>query len=186
MILGETGVGKSTFINAFVNYLKHDSLDDAKKAELSLVIPCAFSTQDMNRTTGKIEEYHVKVGQNRDRRDEEDRGKGSSATQKTVVYTIEIGGRMIRLIDTPGIGDTRGVQYDKRNMADILSTLSRYDELHGILILLKSNSARLTIMFKFCVKELLTHLHRTAVANMALASLERASPTTRPAIPLGP
>jgi hypothetical protein len=71
------------------------------------------------------------------------------------------------LIDTPGIGDTRGVEYDRKNMADILSTLSSYDELHGILILLKSNNSRLTITFRFCVKELLTHLHRNAARNMA-------------------
>ena len=37
---------------------------------------------------------------------------------------------------------------------------------HGILILLKPNSARLTLMFKFCVTELLTHLHRDAATNM--------------------
>ena len=29
LLLGGTGVGKSTFLNAFVNYLAFDSLDDA-------------------------------------------------------------------------------------------------------------------------------------------------------------
>ena len=51
-------------------------------------------------------------------------------------------------------------------MADILQTLSNYDDLHGILILLKSNSARLTISFIYCLKELLKHLHRSASKNM--------------------
>ena len=51
-------------------------------------------------------------------------------------------------------------------MADILSTISSYGELHGILILLKSNSSRLSITFRFCVKELLVHLHRDAARNM--------------------
>ncbi|OTA94947.1 hypothetical protein M434DRAFT_394164 [Hypoxylon sp. CO27-5] len=51
-------------------------------------------------------------------------------------------------------------------MADILNTISSYDKLHGIIILLKSNNARLTVTFNFCVSELLTHLHRSAATNM--------------------
>jgi len=167
LILGETGVGKSTFINAFVNYLTYDSLDQAKEADLTLVIPCAFSTQVMDRESGDIEEYHVKVGHDQGRKDEFDGSKGDSATQRTTVYPVMMGNRTVRLIDTPGIGDTRGLAYDKRNMADILDTISGYDHLHGILILVKSNNARLTITFEFCMKELLTHLHRSAAANMA-------------------
>ena len=99
-------------------------------------------------------------------KNEQDGAKGESATQRTVVHTVQIGSQVIRLFDTPGIGDTRGAMQDTENMADILSALSNYDKLHGILILLKPNNARLTIMFRFCIKELLTHLHRDAARNM--------------------
>lgn len=167
LILGETGVGKSTFINAFVNYLSYSTLDEAKDAtELSSAIPCSFSLQTMDREhpeTG-IQEYNVKVGA---RDDEVDGSTGKSATQKSSVYSVIIGTKTYRLIDTPGIGDTRGLSYDKENMADILKTISAYDDLHGILVLVKSNNARLTLTFRFCVKELLTHLHRSATKNMA-------------------
>jgi hypothetical protein len=182
-------VGKSTFINAFVNYLTFDTLEDAKKHdELTWVIPCSFSTQTMDREgpDGEIVETEIKVGS---RSDENDGSKGASATQQTIVHvsqshcadisclqatlvltrilqSVETGAATIRLIDTPGIGDTRGIAYDRKNMADILQTLSNYDELHGILILLKSNSARLTISFIYCLKELLKHLHRSASSNM--------------------
>jgi hypothetical protein len=73
---------------------------------------------------------------------------------------------ILRLIDTPGIGDTRGAEQDKKNMADILSVLRGYTHVHGILILLKPNNSRLTVMFRYFVKELLTHLHRSAANNM--------------------
>jgi GTPase SAR1 family protein len=166
LILGETGVGKSTFINAFVNYLYFSTLDDALNADgLQWVIPCSFSIQTMDRSSdsGEIKETRIKVG---DRDDERDGSRGDSATQQTQVYPICVGGVTYRLIDTPGIGDTRGLNHDKKNMADILATVSGYDYLHGILILLKSNDARLTAHFSFCVKELLTHLHRDATNNV--------------------
>ncbi|KAL1892594.1 hypothetical protein Sste5346_006879 [Sporothrix stenoceras] len=167
LILGETGVGKSTFINALVNYLSFETLDEAKSAEeLSWVIPCAFSIQTMDRSrpNGAIKERKIRVG---GRDDEADGSDGASATQQTAVYPVNIGGKTIRLIDTPGIGDTRGLAFDKKNMADILRTLSGYEQLHGILILLKSNNARLTVTFNFCMQELLMHLHRSASRNMA-------------------
>ncbi|PNP46678.1 hypothetical protein TGAMA5MH_01629 [Trichoderma gamsii] len=167
LILGETGVGKSTFINAFVNYLTYSTLDEAKDAEkLTSVIPCSFSLQDMNRKdlSSEIQEYHVKVGA---RDDEADGSAGKSATQKSSVYPVKIGTKTYRLIDTPGIGDTRGLSYDKENMADILQTISSYEQLHGILVLVKTNNARLTVTFTYCIKELLTHLHRSAATIMA-------------------
>lgn len=167
LILGETGVGKSTFINAFVNYLTYATLDEAKDADtLTSVIPCSFSLQDMDRKdlSGEIQEYNVKVGA---RDDEADGSTGESATQKSSVYPVKIGTKTYRLIDTPGIGDTRGLSFDKENMADILQTISSYEQLHGILVLVKSNNARLTVTFTYCIKELLTHLHRSAAKIMA-------------------
>lgn len=166
LILGETGVGKSTFINAFVNYLTFETLDEAiQTEELNWVIPCSFSTHIMDRSKpdNSIDEIKIQVGF---RDDEHDGTKGASATQRTTVYPVTIGTRTIRLIDTPGIGDTRGVEYDRKNIADILQTLSSYDELHGVLILLKSNAARLTVSFAYCITELLTHLHHSAARNM--------------------
>ena len=73
----------------------------------------------------------------------------------------------INLIDTPGIGDTRGVSQDKKNMVDILSHIGYYNELHAIFIMLKPNDSRLTIVLRFCVQELLSHLHKDAAKNIA-------------------
>jgi GTPase SAR1 family protein len=166
LILGETGVGKSTWINAFVNYLTYDSLDDAIQAGgLECLIPCSFSTQlkDPNDPQGRFVQKDIKVGKSRF---ENDGARGQSATQCTAVYGVTIGKTRVRLIDTPGIGDTRGLEQDNRNMADILKVLRSYDKLHGILVLLKPNAARLTVMFRFCIKQLLTQLHRNAANNI--------------------
>ena len=165
LILGETGVGKSTWINAFVNYLTHSSLTEAMEADsLRWVVPCSFSTQIIDTEDKKQElvQKKIKVGSSPTERDE----PGRSATRQTSVYLATIDSTRVRLIDTPGIGDTEGLHEDKKNMSDILRVLRSYSKLHGILILLKPNASRLTLTFQFCLKELLSHIHRDAVNNI--------------------
>ncbi|CAG8803876.1 671_t:CDS:2, partial [Cetraspora pellucida] len=131
LLLGETGAGKSTFINAFANYFKFNNLDEA------------ISDEDEN-------DYNV----------------GESSTKECGVYVFHAGENQIRLIDTPGIGDTRGIEYDKRNFENILKNISLHEYLNGICILLKPNNTRLNMIFKYCMQELLSHLHKSAKDNI--------------------
>ncbi|ROT36390.1 hypothetical protein SODALDRAFT_282232, partial [Sodiomyces alkalinus F11] len=168
LILGETGVGKSTFINAFINYLLFDSLDEAiADEEFSYLIPCSFSMQcvDPDDEDAGFIQKDIKVGGDEDH-NEKDGSDGQSATQGSKVYRTAIGNQVLRLIDTPGIGDTRGVEQDQKNMENILATVGHHDNIHCILVLLKPNMSRLTLMFRFCVNELLTHLHKDAARNL--------------------
>jgi hypothetical protein len=92
---------------------------------------------------------------------------GNSATQQTSVYDMPYKGIIYRIFDTPGIGDTRGPEQDKENVRDMMALLRNYEELHGILILLKSGETRMTTTFDFCFGELMAYLSRDAVLNIA-------------------
>ncbi len=48
LLLGPTGVGKTTFINAFANYLVYNSLDEAIDGQLQAIIPAWFTIMDKN------------------------------------------------------------------------------------------------------------------------------------------
>ncbi|KPA40892.1 hypothetical protein FLAG1_06240 [Fusarium langsethiae] len=115
MVLGETGVGKSTFINAFYNFLKFESFDEAK----------TMSKRNLEYTT-RLKSFRVGS-----RDDERDGIGGDSATHKTSVYTMRYRNTTYRLFNTPGIGDTRGPEQDKENLRGIMNRLRDYEELHG-------------------------------------------------------
>ncbi|EFO64994.1 Hypothetical protein GLP15_385 [Giardia lamblia P15] len=160
LLLGETGVGKSTFVNGFINYLWFDKMpessEDIKKTIWA--VPMSFSLIDNN-----YKQVSVSVGPSDKNEDVE--SVGASVTQDPKVHVFEAQETEIHLIDTPGIGDTRGYDYDKANFNKIIEFVKDY-ELHGICMLLKPNNARLNVFFKFCVEELLVHLPAGAVKNI--------------------
>jgi len=158
LFLGETGVGKSTFINGFANYISYSTLSEAENSDNVCVIPTKFTMMNEN-----YKEIEIKTG-TADKN--EDQQVGRSSTQMPKSYVFRRGKILVRIIDTPGIGDTRGIDHDRVNFQNIMTHLSNLDEINGICILLKPNNARLTVMFTFCIKELLTHLHRDACKNI--------------------
>ena len=52
---------------------------------------------------------------------------------------------------------------------NILAFLTSYEKINAVVVLLKPNNAILTVAFKFCVLELLTHLHKSLESNIIFA-----------------
>jgi GTPase SAR1 family protein len=160
LLLGETGVGKTTFVNAFINCLFYNTLDDALGGDLKVLIPSSFVVTDAE----SFDSTKVIVGT--PNKNENFADDGASSTQLCRSYLFQIGNRLVRLIDGPGVGDTRGVDHEARNFEHILNYISQYEHLNGICILLKPAITRLNIYFRYCIKELLRHLHINAKDNI--------------------
>jgi hypothetical protein len=75
-------------------------------------------------------------------------------------------GGPLRIIDTPGIGDTRRIDQDKENVNNIIRHISTLKQIDCICILLKPNESRLNSTFRYCLQELLASLHRNAAKNI--------------------
>lgn len=54
LLIGETGTGKSTFINSFVNFLFYKSLEEATKSELKYCVPSHFDFVDDDYQTTRV------------------------------------------------------------------------------------------------------------------------------------
>ncbi|UJR32659.1 hypothetical protein I4U23_020119 [Adineta vaga] len=161
LLLGETGVGKSTFINAFVNYLKFETLNQAEHGKPVVLIPVSFLL-----TVGdQFDEVHVRFGDVDINEDHEH--EGQSVTQQCKSYVLDLNDRYrLRLIDTPGIGDTRGIDQDMKNIDHILTYINNLSHINAICLLLKPNASRLNVFLRSCIRQLLTYVTPIGYANI--------------------
>jgi MoxR-like ATPase len=175
LLLGATGVGKSTFINAFRNYLEFDSLGDAMTdtKPTRTVVPSYYDVEEEMKADGYLDgtesgsdpnRFKFSVGEQCD--SEQFSKTGESSTRLSKIYSFAIDDLVIRLIDTPGIGDTEGRTRDKTNIRNILATLESIDRVSGVLFLLKPNERRNTEAFSYYMSELIRHLHIDASKNI--------------------
>ena len=154
LLLGESGVGKSTFVNAFANYLAFETLQQAQPKPFVLM-PISF----LMTMGDDFEEKQVTFGVQDDLNNEDYSQPGQSVTQycRSYLFTLRDGdnrGRKLRLIDSPGIGDVRGLAQDDINMQHILLYLSNLSHLNGVCILMKPTNARMNIFFRSCFVQL--------------------------------
>ncbi|CAF4658628.1 unnamed protein product, partial [Rotaria sp. Silwood2] len=168
LLLGETGVGKSTFINAFANYLTFDSFKQAESSEPIVIIPVSF----MMTVGDNFEERIVKFGELDRFNNENFNTLRQSITQHCKSYTFNLkrsedgNRRKMRIIDTPGFGDTRGTDQDDQNMQHILQYINNVTHLNAICFLLKPNASRLHIFFRTCLIQLFSLIGSTARNNI--------------------
>jgi hypothetical protein len=161
LLIGETGVGKSTFINAFVNYLAFQSFREAENSDPIVLIPISFSITIGNN----FEEQKIEFDEPDS--NEDHNNSGQSVTQHCKSYIFTIGNNIkLRIIDTPGIGDTRGAEQDNKNIECILSYTNCLPHLNAICFLLKPNATRLHALFRSCFTQLFNFLGPNARKNV--------------------
>lgn len=92
-------------------------------------------------------------------------GGAESVTQETNQYVLSNDEWAVNIIDTPGIGDTRGVSQDEKNMGNITEFLGDYGEFNAVCILIKRGSSRLTERFRYIVNEIRANLPKDVSEN---------------------
>ena len=138
IIMGETGTGKSTLVDAFINYAVGVQMEDPFRFKLVV--------------------------------DEDDR-----ANDQTVSKTSEISGYLIedsildfpiQIWDTPGFGDTRGIERDEAIKEQINELLKLEDFCHAVCFVVKASVNRLTDTQKYIIDRVLLFFGKEAQENI--------------------
>lgn len=149
MLVGETGTGKSTFVDGLVNYVLGVKWDD----------PFRFTAIDLEQ----------------EEKDKQ-RNQALSQTEWITCYKLypEKGSRVkysINIIDTPGFGDTRGLEKDQEIVEQIRKLFS-YKEPLGVLFidavcfLVKAPDARLTAIQNYIFQSIMSLFGRDIEDNI--------------------
>lgn len=165
LLLGETGAGKSTLINAFANYLGYDSLEHAQRNKPLVIVPVAST----GTVSNSFQEITIKFNEITTANNENINAVGQSATKncKSYVFTLRNSeNSKLRIIDTPGFADSRGIDQDDRNIENILQYVNNLPHLNAICFLAKPNSSRLSIFFRTCLTKLFSLFDRTIRNNI--------------------
>lgn len=154
MIIGETGVGKSTWIHCFINYMQSIQLEENERYYL-------FDEKSLQ------EEYEKKHGK---------KLEGCSVTDVPAIYNIEASNLFknpIRLIDTAGFGDTRGPEYDEKITEDIRNLFegSEIETLNAVCLIFKANQTRSTDRLKMVMNKLFSLFGKEIKNNIIIIFL---------------
>uniref|UniRef100_A0AC34FSA5 AIG1-type G domain-containing protein n=1 Tax=Panagrolaimus sp. ES5 TaxID=591445 RepID=A0AC34FSA5_9BILA len=151
-ILGQSGTGKSTFVNAMTNYLQYESLNKALAAgKPTCIIPCKFEVQDDD-----YKSTIVNVG-DATNSSENFNDLGHSVTQKPQEYKFNANkNEIVHLFDTPGLADSRGINQDDINLDLIRKAVFEVDCLHALCFVLKANESKLSASLETTMQSLLS------------------------------
>ena len=141
MLVGATGAGKSSLINGISNYIMGVRWSDTFRFKV---------VTDENRAS-----------------------QAHSQTSKITVYSFQ-GSKLpytLRVIDTPGFGDTRGINRDRSIVEQIKSLFSQgtsnsIDQIHGIGFVMQASAARLTPTQKYIFDSVLAVFGRDIISNI--------------------
>lgn len=139
LVIGETGVGKSSWLHCLLNYLQDIQFEEENRYLL-------FDEKSM------LEQYEKKYGK---------KCIGESVTSEPSIYNIEstkVFNFPIRIIDTPGYGDTRGPETDKKIIQDLKKLLedSSIEYINTVCLFFKYNQTRQTFRLKPIMDQLIS------------------------------
>ncbi|RUP48435.1 hypothetical protein BC936DRAFT_144569 [Jimgerdemannia flammicorona] len=129
LLVGGTGVGKSTLINAIVNHFRQGTVDNIKIA-ISTHYYKNVTERDLYRPDSENDIENVTT----------------STTNGCYNYEFKdpINYRRFTFIDTPGLSDTRGIDQDKINIDRITHAAMKTGNLSAIVVVASGTEARVT------------------------------------------
>ncbi|OQV13564.1 hypothetical protein BV898_12201 [Hypsibius exemplaris] len=128
MLLGETGSGKSTLINYITNFFLNGTLKHPK-----ISVPTTFHNLSEDRDLGVAAE-NIQGDQR------------ESKTMECGTHRFPLNQQFeFRFIDTPGLSDTRGTDFDDLNLERIRTAAEKAGTFAAVIVVINGTAPRATV-----------------------------------------
>ena len=143
LLIGETGSGKTSFLNLLYNFQEVLELRD-------------------DTSIKKLKKFHDKTVENANAAPMESKTTGAT------YYQIDFQDVKIGAVDTPGFGDTRGLDHDKENVKKIVDKLNEVEYINCICLIINGRVARMTHQLQYVVSEISAVLPKATATNIVV------------------
>lgn len=154
LVLGETGSGKTSFLNLLCNC--------GMIQDLGL----NFDAQGV----AKFRKFNEMKLENKDS------SQMASKTSDAKVYNVQIGDLMVGIIDTPGFGDSRGMDEDEKHVKKIIAAVEKEEFINCVCLIINGRSSRSTVILKYVLSEVTAILPRQILDNVIVVFSNTADP----------
>jgi len=151
LLIGETGSGKTSFLNLLCNYATVKKLG----FETGLEQLKNFNHIELENAQSKQME---------------------SKTSGTALYSVEFNGLEIGIIDTPGFGDSRGMDEDKKHTQMIIAALKEVEHVNCVCLVINGRLCRMTASLRYVLAEITAILPKTVLDNVVVVFTNTANP----------
>ena len=141
LLIGETGSGKSSLVNLFCNCAKlqevgGEGIENGIHQFTDIELENPEARQMESKTTG-------------------------AKLYRTTLGKLEMG-----IIDTPGFGDTRGMEQDSENVRKIIQELQRIESINCVCLVINGRQGRLNAAIRYVFAEITTIIPREIMNNL--------------------
>ena len=154
LLIGETGSGKTSFLNLLCNSKLIEELGtkvDTKKLK-------------------QIDQYNdLEIEDSTER-------AMASKTSDAKFYDTELCKMRMKVIDTPGFGDSRGLEKDKENVEKIIDALRGEDYINCVCLVINGRQSRMSASLKYVLSEVSSILPKEIFNNIIVVFTNNAEP----------
>ena len=147
LLIGETGSGKTSFLNLLCNS--------------AVIQKLGFEQGLKSNELGRFNDIELENAEAR---------KMESKTLGTKLYNVKLGDLNIGIIDTPGFGDSRGMEEDKKHSQTIVDALKAEEYINCICLVINGRMARMTATLRYVLTEVTAILPRVVLNNVIVVS----------------
>jgi GTP-binding protein EngB required for normal cell division len=155
VLLGPTGSGKSSLLNFLANFPKIFQYGNDTSLE------AMYDSRNLN-FENSADGHRV--------------SQAESQTSAATMYEFPLNSFTLKIVDTPGFGDTRGHEFDKAHAKMIVDCIKNLEHIHAIVLVVSGRQCRATAELKYVLTEICAILPSKARQNIMVVFTNTASP----------